>query len=158
MSEHNLMESLNDQPRITYAEILEEMLHASHQANESLTGKGQKDVVLAFICQKSGLDQTVIPTSNLTELKQCVAKFLSRFTQRYNSPKVSRKLERILADKWSHSVLKLPDTFISLLVQKTNTNPGNKEKQASKEPVSEKQKGAVGRKKNYLKKKKLDLS
>jgi len=147
------MESLNDQPRITYAEILEEMLHASHQANESLTGNCQKDVVLAFICQKSGLDQTVIPTSNLTELKQCVAKFLSRFTQRYNSPKVSRKLDRILADKWAHSVLKLPDTFISLLVQKTNTNTGNEEKQASKEPATEKQKGAVGRKRKLFEEK-----
>ncbi len=113
MAEQDMLESVNGQPKISYKDILEEMHNASQQTNESLTANFQKDVILEFICKKSGLDQTAIPTSNLTELKQFVAKFLCRFTLKYNSPKVSRKLEHILADQWSHSVLKL--FFLSLL-------------------------------------------
>jgi hypothetical protein len=128
-----MLESVNGQPKISYKEILEEMHNASQQTNESLTGNCQKDVILEFIYKKSGLDQTVIPTSNLTELKQFVAKFLCCFTLRYNSPKVSRKLDRILAVQWSQSILKLPDTFLSFLAHKSDNvvTPGNKEKQAS---------------------------
>ena len=98
----------------------------------------------------------MIPSAILTELKNTVAKFLTRFRLKYKSPKVSRKLDRIFADQWSISDLKFPDTFISFLDQKTKPilKPGNKENEARREPESEKPKGLVGRKRKSFEEKK----
>jgi hypothetical protein len=100
---------------ILYKEVIENMLQISEQNSLSLTEPCQKEIVLNFICEKVGQDKEDVPTAILSDLKQTVSTFLSHFTKRYKSPKVSRKIDRILSDKWSASVLKFPETFVSFL-------------------------------------------
>ena len=134
--------------QLSYQELIEQMCQVSKQYSLSLADLCQRDIVLNFICEKCGLDKATIPSSTLSDLKQTVTTFLSHFTKRYTSPKISRKIDRIFSDKWSKSVLKLPDSMNSLLSQESskNVSSGNSEKQSNQSNAEEKTKFGRGRK------------
>jgi hypothetical protein len=126
---------------VAYKEILTMMVEESKLSSASLTDPVQKDVILNFICKKFNVETEQISKSELIQLNQNIATFFSCFVRKYNKPKYSRKIQKILLDKWVLSGLSLPSVFSSLSVQTSNiSNPDteNHPPQKSKQPVGRK--------------------
>ena len=104
-----------EKTKLSYKEILGKISQTSQMTSQHSTGTDQKEKILDFICEKGGLEKEMIPTETLAELKQTVINFHSSFVKKYQTSRVSRKMERILSDKWSENILKLPDSYLSLI-------------------------------------------
>jgi len=98
---------------VTHREILQHMIDTSMKSSLGYTNIGQKKIIFDYICQKYGLEPSIIPSEDLETLNQLISTFFAHFVTKYRDPKTGRKITRILSESWATNIFKIPKSILS---------------------------------------------